>query len=62
LARLTPLCHGPFEGGDQPAIFDDVVGGDADGVAELLDQRAVALRDSHAVTGRSGLPRSPPSM
>ena len=53
--RAVPVRARPFERGEQAAILGDVVGRDADRLAELLDERAVGLLDADAVAGRPGI-------
>src|SRR5439155_7866594 len=47
------LPPGPFERGNQPAIFRDVVRRDADRLAELFDERSIRPLDPDAVAGRA---------
>ena len=46
----------PFECGKQPAVLRDVVGGHANGLAELFDQRSVGPLDSDTEACRSWIP------
>src|SRR6266508_3728309 len=45
----------PFERGNERAVLGDVVGRDANRVAELFDRRSVRLLDADAIAGRSGV-------
>ncbi len=49
------MALGPLERGQQRTVFGDVVGGDADRLGELLDQRAVRLFDADAEACRAGI-------
>ena len=49
------VLPGPFERGDETAIFGDVVRGDADGAAKLFDEGSVFPLDADAEAGGAGI-------
>ena len=49
----TSMSASPLERGEQPVVFGDVVGRQADGAAELFNQLAIGPLDANAETRRS---------
>ena len=48
-----PCSDCPLQCGEQPVVFRDVVGGDAERTVQLLNQVALGVLDADAVAGRS---------
>jgi len=55
------VFDGPLEDAEEAGIFGEVVGLDAEVLAQFGDDLAFGVFDDCAVAGGAGLPREPPS-